>query len=37
VTPSYQERVNQIIDVLKSTTQTEDAWRKLCNIFNLRA
>jgi len=36
VTPSYQERVNQIIAVLKSTTQTEDAWRKLCNTFHLR-
>lgn len=37
VTASYQDRVNAIIDVLKNTTQTEDAWRKLCNTFNLRA
>jgi hypothetical protein len=37
VTSSYQDRVKEIIDVLKKVTQTEDAWRTLCNTFNLRA
>jgi hypothetical protein len=37
VTSSYQDRVKEIIEVLKKVTQTEDAWRTLCNTFNLRA
>ena len=37
VTPSYQDRVKEIIAVLSKVTQTEDAWRKLCTTFNLRA
>ncbi len=37
VTPAYQEKVNAILEVLKKTSQTEDAWRTLCNTFNLRS
>jgi hypothetical protein len=36
VTPAYQDRVNQIIEVLKKTSQTDDAWRILCTNFNLK-
>jgi hypothetical protein len=36
VTPAYKERVSQIIDVLKKTSQTDDAWRILCTTFNLK-
>jgi len=36
VTPSYQERVSQVIEVLKKTSQTDDAWRILCTTFNLK-
>ena len=36
VTPAYKERVAQIIDVLKKTSQTDDAWRILCTTFNLK-
>jgi len=37
VTPAYKEKVTAIIEVLKQTSQTEDAWRTLCNTFNLRS
>ena len=36
VTPSYQDRVNQVVSVLKKTSQTDDAWRILCITFNLK-
>ena len=36
VTPSYQERVAKVIEVLKQTSQTDDAWRILCTTFNLK-
>lgn len=36
VTPAYQERVAQVIAVLKKTSQTDDAWRILCTTFNLK-
>jgi hypothetical protein len=36
VTPAYQERVTDIINVLKKTSQTDDAWRILCTKFNLK-
>ena len=37
VTPAYKEKVVAVIEVLKKTSQTEDAWRTLCNTFNLRS
>lgn len=36
VTPAYQERVTQIIEVLKTISQTDDAWKILCTTFNLK-
>jgi transcriptional regulator with XRE-family HTH domain len=36
VTPAYQEKVTQIIAILKKTSQTDDAWRILCTAFNLK-
>lgn len=36
VTPSYQDRVAQVISVLKKTSQTDDAWKILCTTFNLK-
>lgn len=36
VAPAYQERVNGVIDVLKNTSQTEDAWRVLCKMYNIK-
>jgi hypothetical protein len=36
VTPAYQDRVAQVIAVLKKTSQTDDAWRILCTTFNLK-
>ena len=36
VTPSYQERVAMVINVLKKTSQSDDAWRILCTSFNLK-
>lgn len=36
VTPSYKERVEEVIIVLQKTSQTDDAWRILCTNFNLK-
>jgi len=36
VTAAYQERVTQVIAVLKKTSQADDAWRILCTNFNLK-
>ena len=36
VAVSYQERVAKVIEVLKQTSQTDDAWRILCTTFNLK-
>ena len=36
VTPAYQERVTAVINVLKKTSQSDDAWRILCTTFNLK-
>lgn len=36
VTPSYQERVQQVIAILKKTSQTDDVWRLLCKTFNIK-
>jgi hypothetical protein len=36
VTPAYQDRVATVIEVLKKTSQTDDAWRILCINFNLK-
>jgi transcriptional regulator with XRE-family HTH domain len=36
VTPAYQERVAKVIEVLRHTSQTDDAWRILCTTFDLR-
>jgi hypothetical protein len=36
VTPAYQERVSNIVEVLKKTSQSDDAWRILCTTFNLK-
>jgi DNA-binding XRE family transcriptional regulator len=34
VTTAYQERVAKVIEVLRQTSQTDDAWRILCTTFN---
>jgi DNA-binding XRE family transcriptional regulator len=34
VTVAYQERVAKVIEVLRQTSQTDDAWRILCTTFN---
>ena len=36
VTPAYQEKVTAVIEVLRQTSQSDDAWRILCTTFNLR-
>lgn len=36
VAPAYQDKVNAVIDVLKKTSQTDDAWRVLCKIHNIK-
>jgi hypothetical protein len=36
VTPAYQDKVTEVIDVLRQTSQSDDAWRILCTKFNLR-
>jgi hypothetical protein len=36
VTSAYQERVAKVIEVLRQTSQTDDAWRILCTTFDLR-
>ncbi len=36
VAPAYKERVEQVLEVIKKTSQTDDAWRILCTNFNLK-
>ena len=36
VAPAYQDKVTEILAVLKKTSQTDDAWRILCTKFNLK-
>ncbi len=36
VTAAYQEKVAAVIDVLRHTSQSDDAWRILCTKFNIR-
>jgi predicted DNA-binding protein YlxM (UPF0122 family) len=36
VAPAYKERVEQVLEVIKKTSQTDDAWRTLCTNFNLK-
>jgi hypothetical protein len=35
VANAYKQRVEELIEILKDTSQTDDAWRKICQRFNL--
>tara|TARA_R110000850_G_C9857296_1_gene455922 strand:+ start:420 stop:701 length:282 start_codon:yes stop_codon:yes gene_type:complete len=35
VTPAYQEKVLTILDILKSISKTDDAWKKICAVLKL--
>lgn len=37
VTPAYRERVQTLIDIMASSSTAEEAWRKICQHFNLAA
>lgn len=37
VTQAYQERVREILDVLKSSPTEEDAWKKICSRYEIRS
>ena len=35
VTPAYQEKVLIVLDILKSISKTDDAWKKICVALKL--
>jgi hypothetical protein len=37
VTPAYRERVQTLIDLMASSSTADEAWRKVCQHFNLVA
>jgi hypothetical protein len=37
VTPAYRERVQALIDIMAECSTAEEAWRKICQRFNLAA
>lgn len=36
VANAYKQRVEEVIEILRDTSQTDDVWRKLCQKFNLQ-
>jgi len=36
VANAYKQRVEDLIEILKSVTQSDDAWRAICQKFNLQ-